>query len=356
MRSLLIPLVLLLLFTLSEDVSAQVTPKATIRGRVVDDSTGTPLPLANVFVSNSTIGTSADADGRFELKGVPIGFQQIVASIVSYKPMSINVQLSDSLVRVVEFRLKAQPVQISAVDVEAKDPVEWKKHLQKFLETFFGKTKNAERCRIMNPEVLDFSFDEENEQLTATARAPIEIDNQALGYHVRLILVLFMNNRTRYQFIALSAFAPLKPKSFVEGEEWKSNRLDAYYGSKRHFLRSLIRKSTSAEGFDVNNLRHDWVGNAMMGPVGFAVSPDALVAPGDTQYEFKLEFRDYLQVIYRRENKMLISLIEMNTPTVIVFPNGLTANPLGLWTSGYWATQRVAEMLPIDYEPTSAAN
>ncbi len=56
-------------------------------------------------------------------------------------------------------------------------------------------------------------------------------------------------------------------------------------------------------------------------------------------------------MIYTRGNVTRISLIEMNGLSVTVFANGLTANPLGLWTYGYWSTQRAAEMLPIDYEP-----
>jgi hypothetical protein len=81
------------------------------------------------------------------------------------------------------------------------------------------------------------------------------------------------------------------------------------------------------------------------------VNVDGLLSPGDSPHEKKLVFQDLLQVIYTRENVTRISLLELNGPSVTVFTNGLTANPLGLWTYGYWSTQRGAEMLPIDYEP-----
>ena len=89
----------------SNPLSPQQVPKGMIRGRVLDDSTGAPLPLANVFVSNSTVGTAANEEGKFELRSVPIGTQQIVASIVGYKPVSFTAQVNDSVVQVVEFRL-----------------------------------------------------------------------------------------------------------------------------------------------------------------------------------------------------------------------------------------------------------
>ena len=330
---------------------AQPMPKGTVRGSVVDDSTGAPLSLANVFVSNSTIGAAADKEGKFELRGVPLGLQQIVASIVGYKAESFTATINDSVIQVLEFRLKARPVQIPGVEVEEKDPVEWKKHLSHFTEVFLGWTSNAAKCRILNPEVLDFSYNEDDKRLVATARGPLEIENLALGYHFRFELVLFNQSPESFQYIGFSGFRLLTPRTFVEGEEWKENRRNAYYGSKRHFLRSLVKKTSHNEGFDVYSVRPDWLGSALKGPVGFAVNPDGLLSPGDTRYENKLEFRDLLQIVYTRENRTKISLIELTGPAATVFANGLTANPLGLRTFGYWSVQRVAEMLPIDYEP-----
>jgi len=329
----------------------QQIPKAIVKGRVVDDSTGAPLPLANVFVSNSTIGTAANEEGKFELKGVPLGTQQIVASIVGYKPASFTAQLSDSIVQIVEFRLKSRPVQIPGVEVEEKDPVEWRKHLQKFTEVFLGWTPNAAKCRIVNPEVLDFAFDEGANRLVATAREPLEIENFALGYRFQCMLVLFTQSPQAFQYIGFTAFRLVVPRSVAELEEWKTNRRNAYYGSKRHFLQALVKNSTKKEGFDVYSIRKDWTDRALRRPVGFEVNVDGLLSAGDTPHEKKLDFQDLLQVIYTRGNVTRISLLELNGPSVTIFTNGLTANPLGLWTYGYWSTQRGAEMLPIDYEP-----
>jgi hypothetical protein len=41
--------------------------QATISGTVTDSLTNEPLPFANVFVANTTLGTSANAEGRFVL-------------------------------------------------------------------------------------------------------------------------------------------------------------------------------------------------------------------------------------------------------------------------------------------------
>ena len=135
---------------------AQTIPHAIVKGRVIDDSTGAPLPLTNVFIANSTIGAAADAEGRFILKSVPLGTQQVVASIVGYRLETWTLRLTDTISHEVEFRLRPRAVLMPGVLVEEKDPVEWKKYLQRFLDSFLGSGPNAGRCHLMNPEVLDF--------------------------------------------------------------------------------------------------------------------------------------------------------------------------------------------------------
>jgi hypothetical protein len=237
------------------------------------------------------------------------------------------------------------------VDVEARDPVEWRKHLQKFIDVFFGSTANAARCTILNPQVLDFAYDEEADRLVATAREPLEIENLALGYSIRCEIVLFTHSPRAFQYIGFTGFRPLAARTIDEADQWNVNRRKAYYGSKRHFLRALAKKSSKKEGFDVYSVRPEWTWSALKKPAGFEMSVDGLLSPGDSPYEKKLDFQDLLQVVYTSENVTRISLLELNGPSVTVFTNGLTANPLGLWTYGYWSTQRGAEMLPIDYEP-----
>jgi hypothetical protein len=354
MKSRRVVLAIALFCFLPPGVDAQVTPKATIKGRVLDDSTGAPLPLANVFVSNSSIGTAANAEGKFELHGVPVGTQQIFASIVGYLPSSFTANFTDSMVHIVTFRLKARPVQMPGVEVEEKDPVEWKANLARFVKAFFGSTPNASLCRILNPQVLDFSYEEDASRLVATAREPLEIENLALGYRFQCVIVLFTQSPQSFQYLGFTGFRPLVSQSAEEMDRWKANRRIAYYGSKRHFLQALMKKRIKEEGFEVNGVRREWLVSALLRPYGYSVDVNALLSAGDASYEKKMTFQDLLQVVYTRANRPQISLLEMNGLSVSIFSNGLTANPLGLYTYGFWSTQRGAEMLPLDYEPEQA--
>jgi TonB-dependent receptor len=60
-------------------------PSGTIRGRMIDASTGEPLIGANVFITGTTIGTITDYDGNFSLPGIKPGIVSVTASYVSYE-------------------------------------------------------------------------------------------------------------------------------------------------------------------------------------------------------------------------------------------------------------------------------
>jgi hypothetical protein len=327
----------------------QQMSRAIVRGHVVDDSTGAPIPLANVFVVSSKIGSATDREGKFELTNIPPGAWEIVASIVGHVPEIRTVRLSDSTAVQIVFRLKPRPVQMASVEVVEKDPTEWRRQLKKFSDAFFGTTRNASLCRFLNPEVLDFAVEKETAHLSVTAREPMKVENKALGYVFQCVLMYSTVGTGTFQFTAYVGFEGLRSTNDNETKAWESSRRKAYYGSKRHFLESLIRKRSKEEGFTANLMGFSSPKEALNRPVGLGVNPDTLVSPGDSPYERRLSFMGYLQVIYSREGVQHISLLELHGPTAIIYTNGL--NPLGIWTHGYWSLQRAAEMLPVDYEP-----
>ena len=64
-------------------------PTQTIRGSVTDKLTQIPLPGANITLihTDPVTGTITDLDGRFELKGIPIGRVSIRVTYVGYHPV-----------------------------------------------------------------------------------------------------------------------------------------------------------------------------------------------------------------------------------------------------------------------------
>ena len=335
----------------SSGLHAQTIPHAVVRGRVVDDSTGASLPLTNVFVANSTIGTAANGEGRFVLRGVPLGTQQIVASIVGYVLETWTLRLTDTIAYEVEFRLRPRELQMPGVLVEAKDPVEWKKHLQRFVDSFFGTGPNSTQCRLMNPQVLDFQVDEQKDRFIATARGPLEIENRALGYRFTYILHRYVESPQLFQFVGVTHFEELHPRDAQESVRWRENRRKVYYGSRRHFLSALTHNTWRKDGFEVNSIRKTPARMALMWPAGYEVDADTLLRPGLAPYERRLSFEGVLQVIYNQGRRQEFSLVQLDQSIVTIYANGLVDNPLKMVTQGYWSSQRAADLLPTDYEP-----
>jgi len=352
-RSLFIVRCVTILFVfLMQNLCAQNIFKGVIKGTVVDDSTNVPLPLANIFIAGSTIGSVTNSDGTYQIKTVPFGTHQVIASIVGHIHKIVTVDMLDTTVKVIMFRLKPQNLQLSTVDIEGSEPTEWKHHLQKFIAQFLGSTPNAAQCKLLNPEVLDFTADEKKSELTATVRAPLVIENKALGYRLRFYLKYFQLKNEELSFFGSSEFEQLHPESAEDTMRWKMNRQNTYYGSRRHFFSTLFHKYSKEEGFEVTSIPNEQFRSTRYYRNIIELDPDTLIADGDTKYEKKLFCRDILQVVYGKGLfKKRLSRFELKYNSIIIYSNGEMAEPLGISTFGYWSDQRIAEFLPSDYEP-----
>lgn len=67
----------------------------TVRGVVVDEITNQPLSFANVRIYNSNVGTSANAEGEFELK-LASGNYTFIISYIGHRSDSINIELNQN--------------------------------------------------------------------------------------------------------------------------------------------------------------------------------------------------------------------------------------------------------------------
>ena len=76
--------------TTSPTIHDVTVVEKTLTGSVVDASTGESLPTVNVVVQGTTIGTSTDFEGRFELV-VPDDAQILVFSYVGYVTQEVEI-------------------------------------------------------------------------------------------------------------------------------------------------------------------------------------------------------------------------------------------------------------------------
>ncbi|MBI3587052.1 MAG: carboxypeptidase-like regulatory domain-containing protein [Ignavibacteriales bacterium] len=355
---------------------AQVVSTGTISGKVVDASNGKPIPLANVFITGTTLGAGANEQGMFEIKNVPFGDHYLVASILGYEPQSVHIRLAGSLKSDIVFRLQQKEIPMPGVEVVGEQPKEWKKNLEKFQEVFLGSTDNAAKCKILNPEVLDFRIDPDTKLLYATARKPLEIENTALGYRFQYHLREFEAGKNSIKFGGFTKFDELTPQNEAERKEWEEQRRRAYNGSLQHFLAMLVQGKVKEEGFFLRMVSWPDRNYGTQIILDSQVKLEKLISAGELSNERKFAFSNFLEVSYTREEpehgywrfmrmrrlatKLVggetnvrdqISLIEMNAPVVVINVEGYMSDPFALTTYGYWSYERVADMLPLDYKP-----
>jgi hypothetical protein len=343
----------------------QTTPRVTISGRVLDDSTSFVLQNVDVFIARTTLGSGTNQFGQFEIRNVPLGSYEIVASRIGYALNTIRVTLSEVGPKQFTIRLRPVQIQLRTVEVPGTEPVEWKEHLKQFTKLFLGSSHIATQCKILNPEVLDFAL-LEGGSFAASARAPIEIENSGFGYQVRFHLARFQADYRPGGVIitveGLPTYRELKSSGTEEYQRWTESRRKAFKGSFRHFLISLFRNRIYEDDYLMFQMPtpspNAWDDQRMY------VRREQLLTPGQKRYEKILRFREILEVEYPGEPleegyNLLVkngapgqtSWVRLNYESVTVDSRGCIKDWQPVLVYGYWAWKGVADDLPLNYDP-----
>lgn len=369
----------LLIQPTQEAYSQQQVPAAVISGTVVDDETGTPLAGAHVFIAESMIGTTTDADGRYRLERVPLGAHRLYASIIGFEPAFRDIMLRESKDFTFDFRMQEAVAELDGITVEAQGDRRWKRRLERFTEIFVGETPNAMDTKILNPEVLDFA--DKGGTLLAFASDIIQIENKALGYRIQYFLKDFKAEPTRIQYDGEPLFEEMTPDSPEQKKMWEENRRKAFYGSFRHFLLAALSGKSKEHGFETFQ-RPRPQGAAGQGTFnrGSAMANQRvpydvtkLLKNTDNPNEKLLEFDGAIELIFKGEleskayaewqrnfggpqgirgDRFQKSLFwQENGPTLVDY-KGDILNPYGVTVSGHLAFERVADDLPKEYRPS----
>jgi hypothetical protein len=331
---------------------AQSIPHFNITGTIHDIDTGKPLPYTNVFLANTTLGSAADPNGYFRIEHIPIGRYELVASHIGYEISVVSIRGQEGQNRLLHISLTPKVLQGDTVRVTALNPRKWKKALKKFKSLFFGNTRNASMCQILNPEVLNFQWDETKGEFSASSEHPILIDNKGLGYHIQCYLIDFENSRDSFlRYKILPKYNHMQSKSSFQNKKWQKERRDAYYGSTRHFLTSLFEDHITEQGFEIyhhNNLILNSLGKIVFNKdYAQETNRDSLLKPGPLLSQKILSFSNYLVVKYHYKT----SLLKMEKPSVLIDIFGHLYDSYAIKKFGHWTKLRFADTLPIDYFP-----
>lgn len=338
----------------------------TISGRVVDAKTLEPVPLASVYIVNTSIGTAADTEGNFSFQSDNIAGGDIVVSFVGYDTYRKRVIFGTEPVNLGAIRLKPSETVLDEVVVKASRDKAWEKDLKKFSSVFLGKDAFAEQCTIQNPWVIDIENNEST--LTAKSLSPIVIINDALGYVVKFSLKRLVWNTQSYSIEGDAYFMALTPPTPKDEDRWTKNRNAVYRRSITNLFRSLVNRTSYGEGFALySELPGDGGSFTRMsrfsenlGKKIQLADTNKLVSPQPGTDKFIISIPGRIEVHYLNEGSRVkvyqdiiypISWITAKSSSILVNANGFPIDPTAVTVSGAMSEDRLSRMLPIDYSP-----
>jgi hypothetical protein len=313
----------------------------TVKGRVLDEATGAPLEFVNIFLANTTIGTTSGNNGEFTLNNIPFGTYDLIFSYVGYETDQNHLSSYKPGVFNYTIKLKPKPINLNPVNVEAAESEEkiedWKANFKEFKKYFIGETDNSSKTKILNPEVLNFAKDKLTKIFKAYSDSVLKIENRALGYMMFIVLdslVYIPGQVIEYRFYP--RFEELTPSSEKEKQRWEDNRQYTYLNSPKHFYYSLVHKRLFKDHYTLKS-----VGGEKIFPEYLQLTTDA----DSTIYEFR--FNGTLSI---ERFVHSASILNFYYPSVSIDKFGnlsSTFSTVGIY--GYWADQRIADTLPYDY-------
>lgn len=363
----------------------------SVKGKVIDEDTGSPVDLASVFIANTTLGTYSNKKGEFVLTFPKEGVLNLVVSHISYQPYSMNINSDkDSLTLLI--KLKVRVYALSNVQISQQDPYRVAR-FQLFKNLLLGHSKNAADCKILNPSVLHLTGKNPNrpiEELNIAARADsvLLIRNEALGYTIAYNLDYFNLSAGKIAFYGYPLFRDLTVNS-LKPKKIEKKRQAAYEGSKLHFFRSLYAHLLEEEGFEIYRVwahqkdtsNHQEYGlledSLFIGKRDIFLEQTTeklnlydylyddsisgakkllIFQPFEVRYINNGEENNYVKHSYyslgvKRTKNAQVTIVRLVNNYITFYANGSFVKPDELVTIGYWSYKQMADLLPYDYLP-----
>jgi len=342
---------ILLLVGLTQVLFGQTKDHCLIQGSVTDSTTGDAIQLVNVYLSGTTFGASTSQSGSYCIENLPAGSYQLIFQHVGYEIKIKNILVEDNQRYEITAQLQPKIYDFSEIQVSSAKDTEWKSQFDLFRKEFIGESENAENCKILNPEVLNFQLAQDSGEFIAFTDSIIRIRNNSLGYQIDIILVDF-----RYDGDFLTSyrihpkFRILKARDESEQEQWIQNRKQTYQGSLKHFLSALARGRIMDENFSMfsaNNVV--W----LRGLSSRIIRGDSLnIQDMESPLYKKFYFNDYLIVSYWQGNLLPPSILKFKQDFIVIDTLGNVLTPGVVEMGGEWYKQRIADTLPREYLPT----
>lgn len=344
---------------------------------LIDGTTEKSISDAHIFINNSSYGTTSDINGYCKLSVSTQETQTLIIRHVLYETLFISPERYHNMVKGTTLEIQSKTVDLNEILLTAKRGSQWKKKFRRFRKTLLGEGKAAANCKILNPEVL--RFEEKNGVLRVKAIDLLHIENDYLGYTIRFWLEelsIEVDGSTYYkgngQYI---------DKAEVDDIHYIKRREKIYTHSLPRFLRSLLKSPNKDVlkdfGYELSFDRYE------AGEFKTILRPtelSALTHLDTTMGSYRLYFSEFLTIKHNglivsstSDVQVNVSLAEQQKlgarrtqslgkkvqnrvsrlykiePYLLFDKRGNIINKSAVREYGYWAGQRLASSLPIDY-------
>lgn len=340
----------------------------TISG-IVTDEKKSPIADVSVFFDNSTTETVTKSDGSFSIPIPENNRNLLVFSGFGYKYYVVeNPKPQDNL----QVRLQLEDNELEELVINRAE-FSRKEFLRAFRYFFIGNTKNAKRTKILNEEVLSFYFDKNSNTFYAYADQPIKVENKKLAYDILFHLDTFevQYNRTSLDpniYFSSHFLGYMQYRDIADGNKKSlKNRQETYNSSSMAFFTELANNEIgtgnfilavnglavdSDEYFDVKK-GEDYLLNLKKIPTRKKpVYTEKAVVNGVFNPNLVTEYEEIeVPFVVLNKDTQEQSQLYFQQQKINIDAKGNLQNPKAVFFSGYFGELKVADMLPLDYEP-----
>ena len=313
-----------------------------ITGTVYSIVAGEPLEGASVYFNNTTIGTTTNSKGEFTLEFPETIDTPLIISFLGYQTLIID---DFSEMQDIEFVLLESANFLNEVVLSGKDSWSRELKLKEFKRNYLGETKNGLSSSIKNEKDLILRYDKKKKKLSAYSNVPILIHNKNLEYDIRVNLIHF---EVVYSYVSMNKKNLTVKNVYYLGNNFFQSieknpsksilkkRMDSYYGSPLHFIRSLARENLEKEKYKL------FAGGWQTKSKRYIT-----VTPIDNLGNVKVEIKkDKLNIVFKGNKQ---SYIKINQPEFYIDNFGNHAPPKAISFGGDLGTHRMGDALPLNF-------
>jgi hypothetical protein len=311
-------------------------------GKVLDKNNNSPIAFASVYQEGTFNGTYTDENGLFILTLKDQGYLPIIISAMGYYSETVSVDLSVENF-IVYLPPKIYEMSEIVVSGDAKKNNR-KKNVETFKKEFLGNTWKAKYCEIENIDEILFKYSATSNVLEAFAREPIVINNNALGYKIIYFLDNFNYNTktTSLQYSGNYYFTSYSTNDIQKQRKYLKRRKNAYLGSRMHLFRALWENKLDSSSFVIT----DSLGTKLTAGdlVYSTINNDTI-----DQEKFLIN-KGSLKIYYKNSGNSSMAIMNQEYELIFFDKRGYF-NPKGIIWKGTLARQRIADLLPFEYDP-----